>query len=240
MSLIKLVSLTLFSSLASTAVVLPALIPLDIALRPPQPPSNPSLPNNITNTASPPSNALRVRCTSTYGDNVNPSSCRNALTQFGPADEEMTFAQRNTGRPDAIPLPLRFVSDDGLCFVQPLLKAESETGRATLKQIGDTAYTLFQECVVGKALGGYAEGIGVSSFSQSGFSRSVCFCQENNRSEPDSTSVTRWRQQSPSCHRGLRTPGPLRQTSRERSTLGLLPHDSLRHAGDGGSEGVWR
>ena len=62
----------------------------------------------------------------------------------------------------------------------------------------------------------------------------------NSRSEPDSKSVIRRRQQYPSCHRGLRTPRPLRQTSCERSTLALLPHDSLRHAGDGGSEGVWR
>ena len=169
MSLTLSVVFTLFSSLASTAVVLPALIPLDNSLRPPQPISISSLPNKITNTSSPPSNALRVRCASTYGHNVNPSSCRNALTQFGPRDEEATFAQRNTGHPDTIPLPLRFVSDDGLCFVQPLLKAESETGRASSKQIGDTAYTMFQECVVGKALGGYAEGIGVSSFSQSVF-----------------------------------------------------------------------
>ena len=73
------------------------------------------------------------------------------------------MAQRNTGRPDALPLPLRFLSNDGLCFVQPLLKPGSETARASSQQMGQAAYTLFQQCVIEKGLGGIAADIGVSS-----------------------------------------------------------------------------
>ena len=158
-----LVGFTLFSSLAFTAVVLPALIPLDSTLRPPKPLSNPSLPHNIINTTSPPSDALRIRCTSDYGRNLNPSSCRDVFHYIGKTDQENPLAQRHTGHPNAIPLPLRFLGNDGLCFVQPLLKPGAQTALASSKQMGQAAYTLFQRCVVEKGLGGIADNIGVSS-----------------------------------------------------------------------------
>lgn len=164
MSLTILVSFTLFSSLAFTAVVLPASIPLDNALRPRQPLSNTSLLDSIINTTSPPSDVLQIKCTSDYGRNVNPSSCRDVFHYIGRTEQENTLAQRQTGHPNAIPLPLRFLSDDGLCFVQPLLKPGLETARASSKQMGQAGYTLFQRCVVEKGLGGIANNIGVSFF----------------------------------------------------------------------------
>ena len=239
MSVTILLSFTLFSYLTSTAVVLPTLIPLDNAMRPPQPLPNPSLPNNVINTTSPPSDVLRIQCNSNYGRNVNPGSCRDVFHYIARTDQENTLAQRNTGHLDAVPLPLRLMSNDGLCFVQPLLKPGSETARASSKQIGLAAYTLFQRCVVEKGLGGIADGIGVSSSLKSVLT-SVRFRKEFSRSEPNSMPVTRQRQQSQRRNRGLHTPRPLRQISHERSTLGVLPLDSRRHASDVRSEGVWR
>lgn len=162
MSLTVLVSLTLFSSLTSTAVLLPTLILSNNTLRPPQL-SNPSVPNNIINNTSPPSDILRIQCTSDYGGSVNPSSCRNVFQYIARTDQETELAQRHTGHPNAIPLPLRFLSNDGLCFVQPVLKIGSETALASSTQMGEAGYTLFQKCVVERGLGGIATNIGVSS-----------------------------------------------------------------------------
>ena len=100
---------------------------------------------------------------SEYGRNLNPNSCRNVFHYIGKLEREDTFAQRRTGHPSDIPLPMRFLSDDGLCFVQPLLKPGSETARASSLQMGRAAYTLFQRCVVEKGLGGIAADIGGSS-----------------------------------------------------------------------------
>ena len=164
MCLTILVSFTLFSSLAFTAVVLPPSIPLDNALRSRQPLSNTSLPDSIINTTFPPSDVLQIKCTSDYGRDVNPSSCHDVFHYIGRTEQENTLAQRKTGHPNAIPLPLRFMSNDGLCFVQPLLKPGLETARASSKQMGQAGYTLFQRCVVEKGLGGIANDIGVSFF----------------------------------------------------------------------------
>ena len=46
--------------------------------------------------------------------------------------------------------------------MQPLLAPGAETARATPKQAGQAAYTLFQRCVVEQGLGGIAVDIGLS------------------------------------------------------------------------------
>ena len=160
MSLTILVSFTLCSFLASTAVVLPPPITLDNVLQPPQPLLNQSLPQVVINTTNPLSDTLRIQCMSEYGSNLKPASCLDVFHYIARTERENTFAQRNTGRPNDIPLPMRFVSSDGLCFVQPLLRPGAETGRANSKQMGQAAYTLYQRCVVEKGLGGIAANIG--------------------------------------------------------------------------------
>ena len=79
---------------------------------------------------------------------------------------QTTFAERHSGRPDELPLPWRIYSNDGLCFVQPLLLRGAATGHASSTELGRAAYTLFERCVVDKGTGGVAVEIGtfLSSF----------------------------------------------------------------------------
>ena len=164
MYLAILISVSFLSFLVFNAILLPPSLPLDNSLQPPQPPSNLILTNNINDTTLPPSNVLRIQCDANYGRNLHPGSCLDVFRFIGGNEEEGTFSQRHTGHPSDIPLPLRFLSNDGLCFVQPQVEEGYLSGRASAKQIAQAAYTLQQKCVVERSgLGGIARNIGMSS-----------------------------------------------------------------------------
>ena len=153
------------SGLVSAAVLLPSSPPLENALPSPQPISSQLLSRNIANTSSPPSNVLHFQCNGEYGRDLNPSSCRDVFNYIGKSDTQTPFSERRTGRPNDVPLPLRFMSNDGLCFVQPLLLRGAVTAHTSVTQMAQAAYTLFQRCVVDKGIGGIAANIGESVFS---------------------------------------------------------------------------
>ncbi len=164
MVLISRIDVTLLlSSLVSAAVLLPRSTLPNNALLDPQTPASPLFPSIITNNSIPTPNVLRIQCDGThYGRDLNPSSCLDVFHYVGKSDEQTTFAQRHTGRPNDIPLPLRILSNDGRCFVQPLLIRGAVTGTISSTQMGQAAYTLFQRCVVEKGLGGIAADVGTS------------------------------------------------------------------------------
>lgn len=47
-----------------------------------------------------------------------------------------------------------------MCYVQPILAEGAVTARASPREVGNAAYTLFQECVVKRGMGGIAGDIG--------------------------------------------------------------------------------
>lgn len=159
----KVVGISLLS-LLSAAILSPPSTPFNNAPPLPQTLSPPLLPSNITHPPSnTTSNVLRIQCDGTrYGRNLSPGSCRNVFHHIGKSDEQSTFAERHTGRPNDVPLPWRILSDDGRCFVQPLLLIAAVTGHASSTQMVQAAYTLLQTCVVGRGLGGIAADIGTS------------------------------------------------------------------------------
>ena len=157
MYLITLLGVSLYSSFITAAVLSPRSGPLHNAL------TSSLLFNNTPNATYTPSNVLRIQCDGIhYSHNLNPSSCRDVFNYIGKSDEQVTFSERHTGRPNDVGLPFRIMSSDGLCFVQPLLVRGASTARATLTQIGQTAYTLFQRCVIEKGIGGIAASVGAS------------------------------------------------------------------------------
>ena len=160
-----IVAICLLFSLLSAALLPPPPSPLN---NPPRLPRTPSPPLHPTNTTLPPSNALRIQCDGTrYGHNLSPNSCRNVFSHVAKSDHQTTFSERHTGRPNDVPLPWRILSDDGLCFMQPVLLRGVMTGHASSTQIAQAAYTLFRRCVVEEGVGGVAADIGasVSAFS---------------------------------------------------------------------------
>ncbi|KAL9132616.1 MAG: hypothetical protein Q9175_006206, partial [Cornicularia normoerica] len=86
--------------------------------------------------------------------------CLDIFSYIGKSDTQTTFSERHTARPNDVPLPWRVLSNDGLCFVQPLLLRGAVTGHASSTQIAQAAYTLLQRCVVEKGVGGIAADIG--------------------------------------------------------------------------------
>ncbi|CAF9905584.1 MAG: hypothetical protein ALECFALPRED_001037 [Alectoria fallacina] len=106
-------------------------------------------------------NVLKIACDATlYGKNLKVSSCRNIFHFLSKDETQFRFAQRDSGVPCDVPLPLRTMSTDGLCFVQPVLKKDAVIGRATSTEIGQAAFTLLQTCVVERGMGGMAYDIG--------------------------------------------------------------------------------
>ena len=153
----------LLSSLVSAAVLLPRSTLHNTALLDPQTSASPLFPSIITNDSIPPSNVLRIQCDGIhYGRDLNPSSCLDVFHFIRKSDEQTTFSERHTGRPADLPLPLRILSSNGRCFVQPLLIRGAVTGHISSTQFRQAAYTLFQRCVVEKGLGGIAADTGTS------------------------------------------------------------------------------
>lgn len=51
-------------------------------------------------------------------------------------------------------------TDDGLCFVQSVLKDGAISGRASSSEMGHAAFTVLQACVIERGMGGIAWDIG--------------------------------------------------------------------------------
>ncbi|CAD6591849.1 MAG: hypothetical protein ASARMPRED_005786 [Alectoria sarmentosa] len=161
MSLAILIGTSLFASLVSAAIFLPPSQQPNNTLLALQTLSPPLLPSNITAATTPPSNVLRIQCDGThYGRNLSPNSCRGVFGYIAKSDDQTTFSERHTGRPNDLPLPWRILSNDGLCFVQPLLLRGAVTGHVSSTQIGQAAYALYQRCVVERGVGGIAADVG--------------------------------------------------------------------------------
>ena len=181
-------------------------IVLAAAAASPPPISSPNLLVVPATSAPPPSggnlssgNRLQLVCDSAkYGRNLKVPSCRNLFQYLNKDDAQITFAERDSGVPYNIPLPLRTYSgerepfpqtlltsrgvaaapnwlackyprshsdastmtDDGVCFVQEILRQGAISGRASATEIGQAAFTLLQACVVERGMGGIAHNIG--------------------------------------------------------------------------------
>lgn len=104
---------------------------------------------------------LKLRCNPVrYGRNLNVGSCRKVFNFIAQDDTQTVFAERSTVQPHDLNLPFRAISSDGLCYVQPILAEGAVTARASPREVGNAAYTLFQECVVKRGMGGIAGDIG--------------------------------------------------------------------------------
>ena len=57
-------------------------------------------------------------------------------------------------------------TDDGLCFVQSVLKDGAISGRASASEVGHAAFTVLQTCVIERGMGGMAFDIGEWSKTQ--------------------------------------------------------------------------
>ncbi|CAF9927366.1 MAG: hypothetical protein ALECFALPRED_003692 [Alectoria fallacina] len=106
-------------------------------------------------------NLLKLRCDPVrYGRNLNVESCRKVFGFIAQDDTQTVFAERGIVQPHDLNLPFRATSNDARCYVQPILTEGAVTARASPREVGEAAYTLFQECVVKRGVGGIVGDIG--------------------------------------------------------------------------------
>lgn len=102
------------------------------------------------------------RCTVTHGDNLNEESCRNAWDKMNPFSTKLQkFGPRQRIAVGEVPMPVRYLSDDGICAIDILFKKASDGDYSTGRAIAAHAETIIDQCVVPKKMGGT-----VSSFSE--------------------------------------------------------------------------
>ena len=61
-----------------------------------------------------------IFCRENYGDHVNPTSCRNAWRKIVPSSQthRLIPPSRRSSEPlDAVVMPIRYLSDDGICAI---------------------------------------------------------------------------------------------------------------------------
>ncbi|KAL9031612.1 MAG: hypothetical protein Q9196_000369 [Gyalolechia fulgens] len=90
------------------------------------------------------------------------SSCADALSQIPQTDENLRFQMRGFGQYD-VPLPHRFISADGICILELVLKDEVKNEEASYHDLWSAARALLHDCVLSSAVGGIATDIGKNS-----------------------------------------------------------------------------
>lgn len=106
-------------------------------------------------------NVLKLKCDSVrYGRDLKVESCRKVFNFIGQDDTQTVFAERSTVHHHDLNLPFRASSNDARCYVQPVLAEGAVTARASSREVGNAAYTLFQECVARRGMGGIVGNIG--------------------------------------------------------------------------------
>ncbi|KAI4100669.1 MAG: hypothetical protein L6R37_005332 [Teloschistes peruensis] len=98
---------------------------------------------------------------SKYRSNLQKSSCQNAILQIPQTQSSVRFRWRSGGgSPSDLPLPQRFISKDGLCIAEVVLKDKARSGRAKWSEIAKAAVDMYFGCVVPKGEGSMAMDIG--------------------------------------------------------------------------------
>ncbi|KAL8769811.1 MAG: hypothetical protein Q9194_005332 [Teloschistes cf. exilis] len=130
------------------------------------------------NTTTPTQNTFAIssgngisRCDgSKYRSNLQKSSCQNAILQIPQSQSSVRFKWRSGGgSPSDLTLPQRFISKDGLCIVEVVLKDKARYGRAKWSEIAKAAVDMYFGCVVPKGEGSMAMDIGKPSISHSSY-----------------------------------------------------------------------
>lgn len=96
-----------------------------------------------------------------YGQNLNQDSCRNAWNKIEQSSIPRTFNSRPPGRgpyvqiPIKSRLPIRYLSDDGLCAIDLRMQSSSKRDTCTTSAIAAAADLILRNCVERVGWGGH-------------------------------------------------------------------------------------
>lgn len=126
--------------------------------------NNPIPPSVVENTSLPLSSITYVCGDNYYGSGAFANSCDEAVRTMavvpGPAAHQFTWGERDMGHYD-IPLPQRWYSSDGLCYIEMELVNGQQPALASQSQVVAGAETVIDGCIRGNEdpKGGLAENI---------------------------------------------------------------------------------
>ena len=81
---------------------------------------------------------------------LNTQSCTDAVRQLDiRSTNPILWGLRNSGHRYQIYLPRRFISDDGTCFVEPILRQGHDSSSTSQQSIATAAIALIRKCVAG-------------------------------------------------------------------------------------------
>lgn len=123
------------------------------------PTNSSNLLNLISSQTTSPSNAALVCNGQTYGFNVPLRSCMDAYRQIPDDATDLTFAPRHTVSCD-IALPFRWISSDGRCIIDVLIKDSSPSANVSYSELRTAANLLSFHCVNRRSQGGIVTGLG--------------------------------------------------------------------------------
>ena len=119
---------------------------------------------NDTNTATFRLGSRSMCRPSEFGHNLDLDSCEQALSKMPRSPIERYYAPRSANYPGAVPLPLRYLSDDGACAIDILEIRRASAGAIdmiTEQSMAAQAGLLVDSCVRDRGQGGF-----VGSFSK--------------------------------------------------------------------------
>ena len=105
-----------------------------------------------------------VWCSAHHGDSMKLASCSNAWAKIDASSLPMEFRTRSrtVESPASSRLPLRWLSDDGICAIDVHAVGGSSGDISTGDQISEQAMRILHQCVVGRHMGGSVQGLGRS------------------------------------------------------------------------------
>ena len=123
----------------------------------------PLLPLSLTSTTdlalpSPPLNASmdEMFCNNILGTGIPNDSCKNVYLKIPGSATATTWRKRDGMYTDDMPLPFRWLSDDGVCAVDLRLpKIAASSANVDFASIAEAAFEIYYGCVVKKDKGGY-------------------------------------------------------------------------------------
>ncbi|KAI4172995.1 MAG: hypothetical protein LQ348_006658 [Seirophora lacunosa] len=154
----------MFSRVISTLILL-LVIPNNAAVLNPHDGTLTNTPAPLIDIPFPSSNDVQVQCGGRqFGTGLQYRSCLDAFSSFpfGGSDDPMDVGRRETGMYDQN-LPWKWVSSDGRCVLDIVMKGPAAYETTTGREIARAAWKLINECVRDQqGQGGVVQGIGRS------------------------------------------------------------------------------
>lgn len=96
-------------------------------------------------------------CDSVLGTDLHGASCRNAWEKIERSKKKVVFRDRKDILTPDIPLPVRFLSDDGFCSIDVDFLGDEDPHESDWETVSEVAGEILVKCVYSTAIGGWKD-----------------------------------------------------------------------------------